>query len=77
MPFVPDSRTAGYLGPRDTPQQLVDGAWDDFLHDVIAGTTGLDPTLVRPRWQSEPPNIPTDTDCGLWRRARRSLCPRR
>jgi hypothetical protein len=59
MAFVPDSRQAGYLGPQDDPQQLVDEAWEDFLHDVIAGCTGLDPTLVRPRWQPEPANIPT------------------
>lgn len=30
----------------------------DFFHDFIAGVTGLDGTLVLPRWQPEPPNIP-------------------
>jgi hypothetical protein len=59
MPFVPDSRQAGYLGPAPTPQEPVDDAWENFLHDLVAGVTGLPPDLVRPRWQPEPPNMPT------------------
>lgn len=31
---------------------------DDFMQQVVAGITGIDQTLVRPRWQPEPPNIP-------------------
>lgn len=59
MPFVTDSRLAGYLGPATPgPAPLQDDAWEDFLHDVFAGVTGLDPTLVRPRWQQEPPLRP-------------------
>jgi hypothetical protein len=58
MPFVGDSRTPGFLGPNPSPHPLDDENWEDFLHDVIAGVTGLDPTLVRPRWQLEPPNMP-------------------
>jgi hypothetical protein len=57
MPFSPDSRTAGYLGPV-APEPIEGNAFEDFLHDVIAGVTGFDNTLVRPRWQEEPPNIP-------------------
>jgi len=64
MPFVTDSRYAGFLGPVVTPGvvpsvgPLNDDAWEDFLHDTFAGITGLDPTLVRPRWQEEPPLRP-------------------
>jgi hypothetical protein len=59
MPFVTDSRLAGYLGPASPgPEPLEDDSWEDFLHDVFAGVTGLDPTLVRPRWQPEPPLRP-------------------
>ena len=61
MPFVTDSRFAGFLGPANPPEQppvLNDDAWEDFLHDTFAGITGLDPTLVRPRWQEEPPLRP-------------------
>lgn len=31
----------------------------DYLQQAIVGITGLDPTLVRPRWQSQPPTQPT------------------
>jgi hypothetical protein len=62
MPFITDSRFAGYLGPNDPPAPEhglpEDDSWEDFLHDVFAGVTGLDPTLVRPRWQEEPPLRP-------------------
>jgi len=59
MPFVTDSRFAGYLGPAvPGPNPPQDDTWEDFLHDVFAGVTGLDPTLVRPRWQEEPPLRP-------------------
>lgn len=30
-----------------------------FLQQFVVGITGLDGTMVRPRWQPEPPNIPT------------------
>ena len=38
-----------------------------FLQNWIAPLTTLDPTLVRPRWQAEPANIPTAGDawCAL------------
>lgn len=42
----------------------IDGdALDDFLQQVFAGITNLPPSLVRPRWQPEPPpqpNLGTD-----------------
>jgi hypothetical protein len=53
------SNVAGYLLPANTPAPLEDDALDDFLGDVVAGITGLDrDTLVRPRWQPDPPNMP-------------------
>ena len=53
-----DSTTAGYLLPTDTPP-LEDTALEDFFHDFVQGVTGFaDATLVRPRWQPEPPNQP-------------------
>ena len=60
MVWVPDSTTPGYLGPRaaPSPHPLYDDEWDNFLHDMIAGITGLESTLIRPRWQPEPPNMP-------------------
>lgn len=58
MAWVPDSTTAGYLGPKVTPAPLEGDAWIDFLHDVVAGVTGLANELVRPRWQTEPPTHP-------------------
>lgn len=33
-------------------------ALEDLLQATMVGVTGLDPTLVRPRWQPEPPNMP-------------------
>jgi hypothetical protein len=56
MPFVTDSRYPGYLAPVTTPAS--DGDWDDALHAMFAGITGLPPDLVRPKWQLEPGNMP-------------------
>ncbi len=56
-----DSTTAGYLVPADAPP-LDDDALDDFLHDWVQGVTGFsDGTLIRPRWQPEPPTQPAFT----------------
>lgn len=52
-----DSSTGGYLIPSGTPP-LDDQALDRFFHDLFVGVTGLDPTLVRPRWQPQPGNMP-------------------
>lgn len=53
------SATGGYLLPSSTPAPLEGQSLLRFLQQVIAAITGLDGTLVRPRWQPEPPNIPT------------------
>jgi hypothetical protein len=52
------SATGGYLSPANNANQLNDSAIADLLHGWIAGITGIDNTLVRPRWQQEQPNIP-------------------
>jgi hypothetical protein len=50
----PPGFDAGYLSlPKLEGPDL-----DDYLQQLIAGVAGLDGTLVRPRWQPEPPNIP-------------------
>ena len=50
------SATGGYLTPTNTP--LDDQALDRVIHDLYAGITGLSASLVRPRWQQEPGNMP-------------------
>lgn len=50
-----DGFDAGYF---DGQAPLEDDGLDDFLQQLVAGITRLDPTLVRPRWQPEPPNLP-------------------
>lgn len=52
------SATGGYLLP-DVPSPPLEGkALLQFLQAVVVGITGMDGSLVRPRWQAEPPNIP-------------------
>jgi hypothetical protein len=49
--------TPPYLAPQGTgPLEGAD--LEDAVHDCIAGITGLTGSLVRPRWQPEPGNIP-------------------
>jgi hypothetical protein len=54
LPFVTDSRTAGYLGPDSSPAPLEDDAFDAVLQNIVVGITGLGSNLVFPRWQPEP-----------------------
>lgn len=53
-----DSSTGGYLAPIAINGDLNDGALIDFLQAVVVGITGIQGSLVRPRWQAEPTNIP-------------------
>jgi len=53
-----DSSTGGYLAPLPTTPPLEGEALDNFLHDLVAGVTGMDVTRIFPRWQPEPPNLP-------------------
>lgn len=58
-----DSSTGGYLLPATSPAPLEGQALNRFLQQVWVGITGLDGTLIRPRWQAEPPAIqPFGTD---------------
>lgn len=55
------SATGGYLVPASTPSPLQGQSLEDFLQEVLVGISALDPKLVRPAFQSEPPNIPADS----------------
>lgn len=53
------SATGGPIQPNAQPAVLEGEQLEDFFHDeILVPLTGLDPTMVRPAWQSEPPNIP-------------------
>lgn len=52
------SATGGYLSIISTPP-LDDDALGNILQGLVVGITGLDPTLVRPRWQAQPPTQPS------------------
>jgi hypothetical protein len=56
-----DSSTGGYLSP-EQPWALDDDALARALQAVVVGITGLDGTLVRPRWQ---PVVPRQPDVGM------------
>ena len=60
-----DSSTGGYLSPTLPATELYDDALEDFLHDLVVGITGLDPTMVRPRWQPETPILPDANGPGI------------
>jgi hypothetical protein len=49
----------GYWGaiPPQDGQDL-----DDFMQQLVAGITGIDPTLIRPRFQDQPPNYPENAN---------------
>lgn len=59
------SATGGYLVPETSP--LGRTAIEERLRALVAGVTGLDGKLVRPRWQRTPAPVPhLDTDwCSL------------
>jgi hypothetical protein len=53
------SATGGPLVPTGQDQiGLDDFDFDTLIHDWIVGLTALDPTLVRPAWQPDPPPLP-------------------
>ena len=53
-----DSSTGGPLSPAASPAPLEGAALNTFLQNWLVGITGLPGSMVRPRWQAEPPNIP-------------------
>lgn len=57
---ISDSSTGGPLLPAPAPAPLEDDQLDDFIQAFVVGLTGMPGTLVFPRWQEEPPNIPQD-----------------
>lgn len=46
------------LLPNSSPAPLEGAALNAFLQGWVVGITGVDGSLVRPRWQGEPPNLP-------------------
>lgn len=56
------SATGGPLlpNPSPAPAPLEGKALLTFLQNFVVGITGMPGAMVRPRWQSEPPNIPQD-----------------
>jgi hypothetical protein len=55
------SATGGVLVPTDRNGVLTDIQLEDLLQAWIVGLTELDPELVRPAWQPDPPPIPDFT----------------
>lgn len=51
-----DSTVAGFLTP--SSEATNDNALEDILQAAVVGITGIPGTLVRPRWQPEPPTQP-------------------
>lgn len=52
-----DSTTLGFMRPTSV-LPVNDRALEDIFAETVAGITGLDRNLVRPRWQPETPNQP-------------------
>lgn len=62
LPFewgAPEGWSAGYWDDADVPTS--GQTLDNFMQQAVAAITGLPTTLVRPRWQPEPPTIPPFT----------------
>jgi len=57
MTIVSDSTKYGFV-QADSPLPLEDPELTDLLQAMVWQITGLDPKLVRPRWQRDPPNHP-------------------
>ncbi|WP_010515764.1 phage neck terminator protein [Komagataeibacter oboediens] len=53
-----DSSTGGYLVPSGYEDAGQDIDLDLVFQPAVAALTGIDPTLVRPRWQRLPPKQP-------------------
>lgn len=54
------SATGGFLTPASTPAPLEDKELYEALQPTVVGVTGMDPTLVRPRWATDPALIPPE-----------------
>lgn len=53
-----DSSTGGPLAPAAAPAPLEGIALANFIQGLVVGITGIEGTMVRPSFQSEPPNVP-------------------
>lgn len=53
-----NSSTGGFLQPAANPGPLEGQALNRFVQQWVVGLSGLAGDMVRPRWQTEPPNIP-------------------
>lgn len=53
-----DSSTGGYLLPADALAPEEDAELDALFQDAVRNITGLPGSLVRPRWQENPPKQP-------------------
>jgi hypothetical protein len=51
------SATGGYIVPTSS-NAIEDEDLRVFFQQMVSGITGMPGTMVRPRWQPEPPNIP-------------------
>lgn len=51
------SATGGFLTPSSS-NALEDEPLRVFFQQMVSGITGIDGTMVRPRWQAEPPSMP-------------------
>jgi hypothetical protein len=56
-----DSSTGGYLSPAVASPPLEDDALTAIFQQMIVGITGLPGSMVRPRWQPNPPKQPEPT----------------
>jgi hypothetical protein len=67
-----NSSTGGYLAPLPAPAPLQGQALLRFFQQIIVGITGLSGNLVRPYWQTEPPDVPDEGEAwAAFRIARR------
>lgn len=62
-----DSSTQEFLPPNPAPAPvpLEDNVLITFFQNFVVGITGMAGNMVRPRWQPEPPNIPTGSWCAI------------
>ena len=62
MTEIPIKAGPGYVVPSGTNGELNDQNLARFLQTLVVGLTGMTPSLVRPRWQPNPPNEPDFED---------------